>query len=247
MILSTELLIYKIILTTLNVGLVTYFIERLIKKFLPHLINNFRILNLVVVILFIASTFIANTYLAFFHSIVALNILQYEIFYLFYKKYKLHIFSFMNQFLFFSVISMFSLVLFFQLEYLLIFIFISLVLTSYSAYMFYYIKMAFYKIYLTIFIICMLLYIVLFGYVVFNPNIKYINLILESFYVVGLTGIIISFRKREKMTEDAKPVKEHLRVLMTEHTLLTLKHDAEKAHKSIDDYLETLIRDEMKK
>ncbi len=245
--LLTGLLIYKIILSIANIVLITFFLEMLIKKFLPKKINYFRFLNLITIIFFIFGTFCTNEKISFFCSIVALNILQYETFYLFYDKYRLHMFSFMNQFLICSSLFVYSLILFFHIEYLLLFIYIGFLLTAYSAYLFFHIKMRFYKIYFTIFTACIIMYAILFNYVFFNKSIAYVNLWIESFYVFALVGVIASFIKRKKIEEDARPIKEDLKILITDFSLLKLKAKAESNGKDIDEYLEYLLREKLEK
>lgn len=245
--LSTELFIYKILLTISNIVLILFFMERLIKKFLPKKIWYFRALNLIMVLFFIAGTFISNPGYAFFHSIIALNILQYETFYLFYDKYKLHMYSFMNQFLICSSLFFYTYILYNHEEYMLLFIYIGFILTVYSAYSFNHIKMRFYKIYLSIFSSVAIMYAILFYYVLSNKSLAHLNLLIETVYVLALIGINISFAKRNKINEDAKPIKEDLRIILDEFNLLKFKHKAEEKNIDMNKYLESLLRQELEK
>jgi hypothetical protein len=245
-VLLQNLLISKILITIINISIVYYFIEILIKKFLPKEINKFRILNFIMVCLFAISTFIIDKYQAFLFCIIASNCIQYSIFYMFYKKYKLYVFSFMNQFLFFSILSIYSILLYIHLELLLLFIYITILLAIYTAYLFYHIKLRYYKIYLLIIIPFILSSIFLFMYVFNYRIIENINLIIEIVYIFSLTGLTFAFKKRIKFLEDAKPVKEDLKVLINEYTLLKLKHVSEKENKTMDEYLEFLIETRLK-
>jgi hypothetical protein len=105
--------------------------------------------------------------------------------------------------------------------------------------------MILYKVYLFIFFVNLIVYGILLNCIFINKSLIYLNFLIGVFYTCAYICVIIFFVRGQKSIKNDNSIKEELKIITKEKILLNFKRKAELAHKSIDEYLESLILKEL--